>query len=120
MSPDPPSFAELLDWLEGRLPNAEAQAVARRLEAAGPASAGLSADLDWLRAFQAASRLVRLAAPPPTLHAELRRRFAARAQAQAINPPGLFARLAAALTFDSRAQWTCIPRRTRPPVSGWT
>lgn len=99
MPPARPSFAELLDWLEGRLPPEEAAAVAQRLEQAGEAS---QADLDWLRAFHAARQAVRLAAPPPNVRAELRRRFAA--QAQATSPPGLFARLVAALSFDSRTQ----------------
>jgi hypothetical protein len=103
-SSDPPSFAVLLDWLEGRLPAAEALAVAQRLQSAGEPT---QADLAWLRSFQAARQAVRLAAPPPQVRAELRRRFAEhmRAQAQASAPPGLVSRLVAALTFDSRARW---------------
>jgi hypothetical protein len=113
--PDPPSFAELLDWLEGRLPAAQVQALASRLEAASPAAL---ADLDWLRQFLAARQSVRLAAPPPAVRAELRRRFAARVQAQANPLPGLFARLTAALTFDSRAQWAGAGLRASGGATG--
>jgi hypothetical protein len=107
--PDPPAWAELLDWLEGRLPADEAQAVALRLQAAGSATL---ADVDWLRAFQSACRSVRLASPPPAVRAELRRRFARHAKLPANSPPGLFARLVAALTYDSRAQWASAGLRS--------
>ncbi len=94
---DPPRFSEMLDWLEGRLPPDEARSVAERLQAADAAT---QADLDWLRSFLQASRSVRLASPPPSVRETLMRRFAARAESR--QPPGMFQRWAAVLTFDSR------------------
>jgi hypothetical protein len=93
-----PRFSELLDWLEGKLPPAEAQAVAERLETADAAT---QADLDWLRLFLQARQFVRYASPPG-VRETLRARFAAYAEAR--EPPGFFRRWLATLTFDSRAQ----------------
>ena len=92
-------FSELLDWLEGRLPPAQARAVAERLEAADEAT---QADLDWLRLFLQARQTVQFASPPPGVRENLKERFAAYAQAR--RPPGFFQRWLATLTFDSRAQ----------------
>src|SRR5262245_46039673 len=92
-----PPFSELLDWLEGKLP--PDQAVAERLETADEAT---QADLDWLRLFLQARQSVQFAAPPSRVRETLRERFAAYAEAR--KPPGLFQRLFATLTFDSRAQ----------------
>src|SRR5512134_3881534 len=92
-------FSELLDWLEGRLPPDQAQAVAKRLEIADAAT---RADLDWLRLFLQARQSVQFSSPPPSVRETLKGRFAAYAGAR--QPPGLFQRLLATLTFDSRAQ----------------
>ncbi len=92
-------FSEILDWLDGRLPPEEAQALAERLETADPAT---QADLDWLRLFQQARQSVQSASPPASVRETLRERFAAYAETR--QPPGLFQRLLAMLTFDSRAQ----------------
>lgn len=92
-------FSELLDWLEGRLPPDEAQAMAERLETADAAT---QADLDWLRLFLEARRSIKLSSPPPAVRETLKRRFADHTEAR--QPPGLFQRLLAALTFDSRTQ----------------
>ena len=94
-----PSFSEMLDWLEGRLPIDEAKAVAERLQSADAAT---QADLDWLRLFLQASHSVQIAAPPPGVREILKQRFAAYAEAR--QPPGLFQSWLATLTFDSRAQ----------------
>jgi len=94
-----PHFSELLDWLEGRLPPEEAQALAERLETAGAAT---QADLDWLRLFHQAWQSVQFASPPPSVRDTLQRRFAAYAETR--QPPGLFQRLLAILSFDSRVQ----------------
>lgn len=94
-----PRFSELLDWLEGRLDPEEARALAERLETAG---ATTQADLDWLRLFQQARRSVQSAVPPPSVRDTLQKRFAAYAETR--QPPGLFQRLLATLTFDSRVQ----------------
>ena len=94
-----PKFSELLDWLEGRLPPDQAQAVAKRLETADAATQD---DLDWLRLFMQARRSIQFSSPPSGVRETLRERFAAYAEAR--QPPGLFQRLLATLTFDSRAQ----------------
>jgi hypothetical protein len=92
-------FSELLDWLEGRLPPDEARAVADRLKVTDAAT---QADLDWLRLFLEARRFLKLSSPPPDLRESLKQRFAAYTEAR--QPPGLFQRFLAALSFDSRAQ----------------
>ena len=92
-------FSELLDWLEGRLPPDQAHALAERLETADAAT---QADLEWLRLFQQTRQSVRFATPPPGVRETLKQRFAAYAEAR--QPPGLFQRWLATLTFDSRAQ----------------
>ena len=94
-----PRFSELLDWLEGRLLPDDARAVAERLQAADAAT---QADLDWLHLFMRAQQSVQFASPPPSVRETLKRRFADYAQAR--QPPGLFRRWLATLTFDSRAQ----------------
>jgi hypothetical protein len=94
-----PSFSEMLDWLEGRLPPDEAQAVAERLQAADAATL---ADLDWLRLFLQARQSIQFASPPPSVRETLKQRFATYAEAR--EPPGLLKRWLATLTFDSRAQ----------------
>jgi hypothetical protein len=91
-----PRFSELLDWLEGRLPPEEAQALAERLQGADAAT---QADLDWLRLFLQARQSVQFASPPPGVRDTLIQRFA-----EARQPPGPFQRWLATLTFDSRAQ----------------
>lgn len=92
-------FSELLDWLEGRLPPDQAQAVAERLETANAAT---MADLDWLRLFMQARQSVQLTSPPPRVRQTLNQSFAEYVQAR--QPPGFFQRLLATLTFDSGAQ----------------
>jgi hypothetical protein len=92
-------FSELLDWLEARLPPDQAQAVAKHLETA---DAGTKADLEWLRLFMQARQLVQLTSPPPRVRQSLNQSFADYIQAR--QPPGLFQRLLATLTFDSGAQ----------------
>ena len=92
-------FSELLDWLEGRLPPDQAQAVAERLESANAAT---MADLDWLRLFMQARQSVQLTSPPPRVRQTLNQSFAEYVQAR--QPPGFFQRLLATLTFDSGAQ----------------
>ena len=92
-------FSELLDWLEGRLPPDQAQAVAERHETADAAT---QADLEWLRLFMQARQSVQLTSPPPRVRQSLNQSFADYVQAR--QPPGLFQRLLATLTFDSGAQ----------------
>jgi hypothetical protein len=94
-----PTFSELLDWLEGRLPPDKARAMAERLQSADAAT---RADLDWLRLFLQTRQSVHFASPPPGVRETLRLAFAAYAEAR--EPPDPFQRWLATLTFDSRAQ----------------
>ncbi|HLF24871.1 MAG TPA: carboxypeptidase-like regulatory domain-containing protein [Anaerolineae bacterium] len=105
---DSARFAQLLDWLEGRLPEAEARALSQQLEQASDEAT--AADLAWLRRFLEISKSVKLASPPHEMRAILRQRFAAHAGSQ--QPPGFFRRLIASLSFDSRAQWAAAGLRS--------
>jgi hypothetical protein len=100
-------FSELLDWLEGRLPPEEAQVVTERLETADTAT---QADLDWLRLFHQVRQSIQTALPPPSVRATLQERFAAYAETREL--PGLFQRLLAMLTFDSRTQLVTVGLRS--------
>lgn len=95
---DPPTFEQLVEWLDGRLPPDEAAAVAAALE---QPDAATQANLDWLRRFHGARHQVRLALPPQRVRTELTRRFEAFAQER--RQPGFFQRLMALLSFDSGA-----------------
>ena len=92
-------FERLLDWVEGRLPDDEAQAVAQQIALAGPTA---QAQVKWLRAFLELGEQVQLAAPPPSVRADLEQRFVAYAQGRTL--PGFFQRITAALSFDSTLQ----------------
>lgn len=91
-----PTFAQLLDWLEGRLPEEEAVALSEQVELADEKT---RADLAWIRSFLEASTALRLARPPDKVRDVLRRRFDARAETR--QSPDLFQRFVAALTYDS-------------------
>lgn len=92
-------FTKLADWLEGRLPDVEAQAIQARLSSLPDDTL---ADLEWLRNFIQTSQSTVLAAPPPEIRANLSQIFEQFAQDR--RPPTLFQRLVATLTFDSYGQ----------------
>jgi hypothetical protein len=94
-----PSFAQLLDWLEGRLSEQDAAAVATQVANADEQT---RATVDWLRNFSHVSTRVTLKALPTRYHQELLRRFKTRAEEN--QAPSLFRRLLAHLTFDSGSQ----------------
>ncbi|MDP9457174.1 MAG: hypothetical protein M3Q60_15665 [Actinomycetota bacterium] len=96
--PEAISFARLLDWVEGRLPEEEARAVEERVAAGGV----VRADVDWLRAFVRLSRNIALEHPPPEIHDELVERFESYAKGR--RQPGLLRRLVATLSFDSGSE----------------
>lgn len=66
------SFALLVDWVEGRLPEDEAAQVSRALQDAGRAT---QTTVAWLRAFREMSEEIEVAAPPPVLRRELSELF---------------------------------------------
>lgn len=92
-------FARLLDWLEGKLPDEEAQEISRQMEDADEES---RVNLAWLQRFQQARQNIQLDRPPALVRAALQERFQAFSESR--QEPGFFQRLAAILTFDSRAQ----------------
>jgi hypothetical protein len=93
------SFARLVDWVEGRLSDAEAHAVAEQVAGA---DAQVQANVSWLRSFRAISQRTVLAAPPDSVRAPLLRRFDEYARSR--RGPSIMRQLAAALTFDSLRQ----------------
>ena len=68
-------FAQLVDWVEGRLPEEEARALEARVEAADTATL---ADVAWLQAFALISENAVIASPPPELRETLIERFASK------------------------------------------
>jgi hypothetical protein len=100
-------FERLLEWVEGRLPEEEAQSVARQVARAGPA---VQARVKWLRAFLRLGEQVQMDAPPPSLRANLVQRFADYARAG--KQPGLFQQITAALAFDSAFQQPALGMRS--------
>jgi hypothetical protein len=99
--PPPLDFARLLDWVEGRLSEQEAQLVVAQVDRADEAT---RATLAWVRAFHAARPTMLLEAPPAETRAALTARFAEYARQQ--RGPGMLRRLLATLAFDSTLQPT--------------
>jgi hypothetical protein len=91
-------FQQILDWLEGQLPPAEAEAVAASLMADPTAQE----TAEWLKQFLALSRQLTLTRPPAAVRSALRHEFDQR-QRQT-SQPSRWQRLTARLTFDSNRQ----------------
>lgn len=102
-----PDFETLIDWLEGRLPDAEAQRVAAQVAAGDNA---LQADVAWLRKFFRASHSLALPAPPTAVTNSLESQFAAYARSR--RGPSPWQRLLATLTFDSHTMLAAGARAT--------
>lgn len=94
--PEAISFARLLDWVEGCLPEEEARAVEEQVAAAGSAT---HADLAWLRTFARLSQNITLEPPPAEVHDKLVERFEGYAEGQ--SQPEFLRRLVATLSLDS-------------------
>jgi hypothetical protein len=92
-------FETLADWAEGRLPEAEAAAVDRRLAEADEAT---RAEAEWLKTFSRASRDVVLEDPPAGQRAELARAFEDYAEGRRRSGP--LRRLVATLSFGGGLQ----------------
>lgn len=90
-----PTAAQLMDWLENRLPADQATTIAQAVER----SAALQQQVAWLAEFLQLSRGLVLADPPTEVRQAAVAAFAAHVQAQ--RPPSLLQRLTAALTADS-------------------
>jgi hypothetical protein len=98
MENNPPTFEELLDWLEGRLSAKESRRVASTIAAADESA---QAELEWLRQFLELSQMKRSAEPPADVIARLEQRFADHYRRQS---PSIWQRLVAGLSFDSHQE----------------
>jgi hypothetical protein len=100
-------FAQLTDWVEGRLSAEAAQAMAIHV---AESDAATHATVAWLRAFAQVSTHVTLVAPPRETHNALAQRFADFARQR--KEPGLIQRILATLTFDSGLQPMAVGLRS--------
>jgi hypothetical protein len=89
------SFARLVDWVEGRLPEEEARALEEQMAVADDATL---ADLAWLRKFAEATNGIGHESPPSDLRSTLIARFEADAEGR--RAPGLLKRVVARLALD--------------------
>jgi len=106
-------FEILADLVDGRLSESEAAEVRRRLAGADPRT---RADLAWLQALAAFRRAMPLEIPPERVAVASREalRIHFRHWAEERRQPGLFQRLVAQLTFDSRRQPALVGVRGGP------
>ncbi len=96
-----PTFAQLVDWIDGKLNADEAARVQALVETAlARGDAMLAAMLAWVRAFRAQADVTVLVPPPPHVRARVVRAFEdfARTRTDASARPGLLQRMVATLT----------------------
>jgi len=110
-------FEILADLVDGRLSESKAVEVRRRLADADPRT---RADLAWLQALAAFRRAMPLEVPPEREAVASREalRIHFRRWAEERRQPGLFQRLVAQLTFDSRLQPALVGARGGPTEPG--
>jgi len=101
------SFETLADLVDGCLSENEAAEVRRQLADADPHT---QEDLAWLQALASFREAMPFEAPPDRVRQALRAHF--RRWAEERRGPGLFQRLVAQLTFDSRLQPALVGIRT--------
>lgn len=89
-------FSQLVEWVEGRLPEKEERAMEERVVAV--ADATTLADVAWLRRFVKAAEGGILESPPPEVRSTLIARF--RAHAEGRRTPGLLKSIVTTLAFD--------------------
>jgi hypothetical protein len=106
-------FAQLLDWVEGRLSAHEASSITTDLAAADRPT---QANLGWIQAFQAATSDIQLVAPPSSVRTLLESRFAAYARTR--QTPNIVQQLIAFLSFDSYMAPTMAGVRSGQGPSG--
>lgn len=95
-----PTFAQLVDWVDGKLDTEEAARVQAAAEAAiARGDTALAETLAWLRAFRAQANLTVLVPPPEAARDSVLRMFeeAARDRSGAPSRPGVLQRIVAAL-----------------------
>jgi hypothetical protein len=98
LDPQDREFAQLIDWVEGRLSEEEARSVERRVAS----DSTMQADVAWLRAFNQVSKDTVIASPPPQVQDALVERFQEYAERKRLS--GLLKRFVAELSFDSDRQ----------------
>ncbi len=122
--PNHPSFEQLLDWLEGRLSAAAAEAMAAQM--AQIDEAALQAELAWVQAFSQLRKTIVSEAPPSHIRQKLLQNFAMQLKPKPAVAPaapaqgkgGLLQQLLGSLTFDSHWQLGLAGARgTAPPVA---
>ncbi len=89
-------FEQLLNWVEGRLSDVEAEELGAQLETAGEDTNAL---IEWLQKFQHITEKHLLVTPPDHLDEKLYSIFTKHTKTT--QHPRFFQRLIAALTFDS-------------------
>ncbi len=99
MSRERIDFETLVDWAEGRLPEAEARDIEQRLAEADEAT---RVEAEWLRDFYRRSKGVIIEGPPAGQRAELAKTFEAYAEGR--RQPGPLKRLTATLSFGGGLQ----------------
>lgn len=102
-----PQFEKILDWLENKLTEEEAQLLAEQLAQADEESLE---DLRWLQSFLQLSEEIILTSPPPEVRASLSRRF--KVHIEQDQPKNFLQRIRASLTFDSCAQMAAAGLRS--------
>lgn len=99
-----PDFEKLADYAEGRLPEAEAAAIARQIEQSDDET---RSDARWLAAFTRISGELALDSPPARVRRDLEAAFDERFAVEEkprFSASGLFEKITASLTFDSDSQ----------------
>jgi len=69
---EPPTFEELLDWIEGRLTRQASRSMTARVGVAGPTT---RRSVQWIEDFMALARTNPLPTPPPAVRQRLRHIF---------------------------------------------
>lgn len=106
-------FETLADLVDGRLSESEATEIRRQLANTDQRT---RANLAWLQALASFRKAMPLEAPPERVRQALRAHF--RRWAEERRQPGLFQRLVAQLTFDSRLQPSLAGVRGEPSEPG--
>ena len=91
-------FARLVDWVEGRVSEGEAQILEKQVES----DASMHDNVMWLRAFALISEATVIASPPPEVRNTLVDRFEEYAAGK--RRSGWLKRVVARLSFDSNLQ----------------